>query len=85
MECKGDDIMEEVTNEVLGNKIDNLKDFITERNNKQDIIIEQNRVQGNKNTVAIASIKGMAIGVSAIVTLAINTVIAFFTFKGGSS
>ena len=38
-----------------------------------------------KNTVAIAGIKGMAIGISSAITLGINTVWMFFKIKGGQS
>lgn len=75
-------MVKKITNLVLANKIDNMKEYLTERCDKQDIIIEQNRVQGNKNTVAIASIKGMAVGVSAIVTLVLNGIWAFLSTRG---
>lgn len=73
-----------ISNLVLANKIDNLKEYIVERNDKQDTIIEQNRVQGNKNAVAIAGIKGMAVGVSAIITLVLNGIWAFFSTRGNA-
>ena len=73
---------EEVTIEVLAEKIDNLKEYLVERNSKQDTIIEQNRVQGNKKAISIAGIKGMAVGVSAIITLVLNGIWAFFSTKG---
>lgn len=62
-----------ITNAVLSTKIDGLKEYLIERNNKQDIIIEQNRKASNKNTVAIAGIKGasgaIAFFVSVITTI----------------
>jgi len=62
-----------VTNAVLLEKIENLKEYIVERNDNQDKRIEQQEKKTEKNTVAIAGMKGasgvIAFFVSVITTL----------------
>ncbi len=63
---------ERVTNLVLKEKLENLKEYLVERNNKQDKLITLQTEKTEKNTVAIAGIKGVAIGISAVVTFVLN-------------
>ena len=63
---------ERVTNLVLKEKLENLKEYLIERNNKQDKLIALQTEKTEKNTVAIAGIKGVAIGISAVVTFVLN-------------
>ncbi len=80
--AKSDEILREIG--VLGEKVISIEKYLIERNNLQDKRIETTEKDIKKNSIAVASIKGVAIGVSFIVTVAINAVMAFFTFfKGG--
>ena len=70
-----------ITNQDLSRQIQNLKDYIQECNKRNEKTIEQNRIDLNKNTVAIAGIKG-ASGVIALIVTAIMNVIITLGFKG---
>ena len=71
-----------ITNLVLAEKIDGIEKLFVNHNKNQDDRIKNVEGKTDKNTVAIAGLKGMVVGVSALVTFAVNAVIAFFTFKG---
>lgn len=76
---------ERITNLVLKEKIDNLKEYLVERNNLQDKRIELQEKEIKENTKAIAGMKGLAIGISSAITLGINAIWMFFKMKGGQS
>lgn len=61
-----------VTNAVLAEKIENLKEYIIERNNNQDKKIHLQGEKIEKNTISIAGIKGA----SAVIAGAISLFIA---------
>ena len=61
-----------VTNAVLAEKIENLKEYLVERNNLQDKRIHLQEEKTEKNTVAIAGIKGAALAISGCVSLIIS-------------
>lgn len=66
-----------VTNAVLLEKIENLKEYIIERNDSQDKRIELQEEKTEKNTVAIAGMKG-ASGVIAFVVSVITTLTSIY-------
>jgi len=66
-----------VTNEVLLEKIENLKEYIVERNDNQDKKIALQEEKTEKNTVAIAGMKG-ASGVIAFVVSTITTLTGIY-------
>ena len=71
-----------ITNLVLWTQMQGLKELFIAHNKGQDERIKEVEKTSSKNSVAIAGMKGMVIGISALLTLAINTIVAFFTFKG---
>ena len=71
-----------ITNLVLWTEMQGLKELFVAHNKGQDERIKEVEKRSNKNSIALAGMKGMVVGISALLTLAINTVIAFFTFKG---
>jgi len=76
--------MARITNEVLLNEIKHLQKDIESINNylaKQNNKIMKQEEKINKNSIAIASMKGITAGVSAVITLVINAVIAYFSVK----
>lgn len=76
---------ERITNLVLKEKIDNLKEYLVERNNLQDKRIELQEKEIKENTKAIAGIKGLVFGISSVITIFINAIWMFFKVKGGQS
>ena len=72
---------ERITNAVLYREIINLKEYVKERNDKQDIVIEQNRVASNKNALSIAGMKGASGVIAIVVTFVMNFFINYI-FKG---
>lgn len=62
----------EVTNEVLLERINNLKEYLVERNNLQDKKIELQEQEIKDNTTAIAGIKGA----SGVIAFIVSTIIA---------
>jgi len=74
-----------ITNLVLAQKIEGLKELFILHNKGQDERIKEVETCSKANSVAIAGMRGMVVGVSALLTLAINTVIAFFTFRSGGA
>jgi len=68
---------ERVTNLVLKEKIDNLKEYLVERNNLQDKRIALQEEKTEKNTVSIAGMKG-ASGVIAFVVSIITTLTGIY-------
>ena len=68
---------ERVTNLVLLEKINNLKEYLVERNNLQDKKIELQEQEIKNNTIAIAGIKG-ASGVIAFVVSTITTLTGIY-------
>jgi len=72
---------ERVTNLVLKEKIENLKEYLIKHNDIQDKRIELQEEKTEKNTVAIAGMKGASGVIALLVTLIMNFLISFF-FKG---
>ena len=70
-----------VTNAVLLEKIENLKEYIVERNDNQDKRIEQQEEKTEKNTVSIAGIKGASAVIASAVSLFIAGIFAYFGVK----
>lgn len=69
--------MERVTNLHLKEKIENLKEYLVERNNNQDKLISLQTEKTEKNTVAIAGMKGASAVIAFAVSIVIGT-IAYF-------
>lgn len=70
-----------ITNLVLSQKIDGIKELFVNHNKNQDERIGKVEEKTDKNTIALAGLRGMVVGVSALITLAVNGIMAFFTFK----
>ena len=72
---------ERITNAVLLEKIENLKEYLIKHNDKQDerILLQEEKTE--KNTVAIAGMKGASGVIALLVTAIMNIFIAFF-FRG---
>ena len=66
--------MEKVTNAVLLERIENLKEYLVERNNTQDKKIELQEAKTEKNTIAIAGIKGASAVIAFVTSLAIGVI-----------
>ena len=70
-----------ITNLVLAEKIENLKEYLVERNNNQDKRIHSQEEKTEKNTVAIAGIKSASAVIASAVSLFITGLIAYFTTR----
>jgi hypothetical protein len=70
-----------VTNAVLLEKIENLKEYIVERNDNQDkrIVLQEEKTE--KNTISIAGIKGASAVIASAVSLFIAGIFAYFGAK----
>jgi len=73
-----------ITNAILLNEIKHLQKEIASINKylekQNDKIIKQEE-KINRNSIAIAGMKGITAGVSAVITLVINAIIAYFSVK----
>jgi len=77
---------ERVTNLVLKEKIENLKEYLIKHNDLQDKRITLQEEKTEKNTIAIAGIKGTAFGISGCVSFIISVAgILWSMFKAKSS
>ena len=70
-----------ITNLVLAEKINNLSKYLHERNDNQDKRIDKYSEKIEKNTVAIAGIKGASGVIAAAVSLFITGIFAYFGTK----
>lgn len=70
-----------ITNAVLAEKIENLKEYLIKHNDLQDERIALQEEKTEKNTVAIAGMKGASGVIALFVTIIMNFLITFF-FKG---
>ncbi|MBA7554008.1 hypothetical protein ES705_46618 [subsurface metagenome] len=61
--------MVRITNAVLAEKIENLKEYIIERNDNQDERIALQEEKTEKNTISIAGIKGASAVIASAVSL----------------
>lgn len=67
-----------VTNEVLKEKIENLKEYLIKHNDLQDKRIALQEEKTEKNTVAIAGMKGASGVIAIVVTFVMNIFITLF-------
>ena len=68
----------EITNAVILERINNLKEYLVERNNIQDKKIHLQEEKTERNTVAIAGMKGASGVIAVLVTAIMNAFILFF-------
>lgn len=73
--------MQRVTNAVLAEKIENLKEYLVERNNNQDKKIHLQEEKTARNTIAIAGIKSASAVIASTVSLFIAGMFAYFGTK----
>ena len=67
-----------ITNAVLAEKIENLKEYIVKHNNTQDGRITLQEEKTEKNTIAIAGIRGA----SGVIAGAVSITIGILTYFG---
>lgn len=70
-----------ITNAVLAEKIENLKEYIINHNKTQDdrIVLQEEKTE--KNTIAIAGIKGASAIIASAVSLFVAGLFAYFGTK----
>jgi len=74
--------MPRITNAIILNEIKHIQKDIESINQyleKQNSKIADHEKEIKKNSIAIASIKGITVGVSAVITFIINFVLAYFS------
>ena len=70
-----------ITNAVLAEKIENLKEYIINHNKTQDNRITLQEEKTEKNTIAIAGIKGASAVIASAVSLFVAGLFAYFGGK----